>query len=154
MATAGTQLAAIVREQIVARGAGAVVVNSLPDVAVAPGALALPAPFLPLVTSMVAAFNDQLKAGVDAEAKVRYVDLYALTRDQAFNPSQYGLTNITAPACGQNALAGSALLCTVRNLVAGDVSHYMFADGAHPTPYQHWLLARYIAQHMAGKGWM
>lgn len=154
MGVAGTQLAAIVREQIVGKGARTVVVNSLPDVAVTPAALALPAPIEPLVASMVAAFNDQLKAGVGAEAKVRYVDLYALTHDQALNPSLYGLTNIAAPACGHNFLGGSALLCNVGNLVAGDVSHYMFADTANPTPYQHWLMARYIAQHLAGKGWM
>jgi phospholipase/lecithinase/hemolysin len=154
MATAGAQLAAIVREQIVARGANSVVVNNLPDVALTPGVLALDAPIQQLVKAMVAAFNDQLQAGVAAEAKVRYVDLFALTHDQALNPASYGLTNTTAPACGPNALGGSSLVCNLGNLVPGDVSHYMFADGAHPTPYEHSLVAGYISQHLAGKGWL
>lgn len=34
-----------------------------------------------------------------------------------------------------------------------DVSHYMFADGAHPTPFEHFLVAGFIAQRMGDKGW-
>ena len=154
MATAGAELAAIVKAQIIAKGANFVVVNNLPDVAISPGALAQPASTQGLIKAMVAAFNEQLKAGVGAEAKVQYVDLYTLTHDQAVNPAPYGLTNTTAPACGPNLLGGSSLACNASNLVAGDVSHYMFADDAHPTPFAHSLVARYISQQMIVKGWM
>lgn len=154
MATAAAELAALVRNRIVANGANFVVVNNLPDLASSPGALAQPASTQALIKAMVAAFNDQLKAGVGAEAKVQYVDLYALTHDQAANPAQYGLTNTTKPACGPNLLGGLSLVCTGANLVPGDVSHYMFADGFHPTPYEHSLVARHIRQQMAAKGWL
>jgi phospholipase/lecithinase/hemolysin len=154
MAAAGTELAAIVNEQIIARGANFVVVNNLPDVAISPGALAQPASIQALIKAMVAAFNDQLKAGVAAEAKVQYVDLYALTHDQALNPGPYGLTNTTTRACGPNPLDGLSLVCNLGNLVPGDVSHYMFADAAHPTPFEHSLVARYISKQMIVKGWL
>jgi outer membrane lipase/esterase len=154
MATAGTELAAIVRDQLIAKGANFVVVNNLPDAASSPDALAQDASTQQLIKSMVAAFNDQLKAGVDGQAKVRYVDLYALVHDQAANPLPYALANTTMPACGPNLLGGSALACNIGNLVAGDVSHYMFADGAHPTPFEHALVARYVAKEMIIKGWL
>jgi phospholipase/lecithinase/hemolysin len=154
MATAGAELAALVKTRIVANGANFVVVNALPDVAISPGALAQSGATRDLIKAMVAAFNGQLTAGVAGEAKVQYVDLYALTHDQAANPAPYGLTNTTMPACAANALGGASLACNGSNLAAGDVSHYMFADGAHPTPFEHFLVARYIAQQMIVKGWL
>jgi outer membrane lipase/esterase len=154
MATAGAQLAVIVKDQLIAKGANFVVVNNLPDVAISPGALAQPQSTRTLIREMVAAFNEQLKAGVEAESKVQYVDLYTLTHDQAVNPAPYGLSNTTAPACGPNLLGGSSLVCNINNLVPGDVSHYMFADDAHPTPFEHSLVARTISQQMIAKGWM
>ena len=58
MATAGAELAALVKTQIVANGANFVVVNNLPDIAVTPFALAQPASTQALIKAMVAAFND------------------------------------------------------------------------------------------------
>jgi phospholipase/lecithinase/hemolysin len=153
MATAGAELVAIVKDQLLARGANFVVVNNVPDAASAPAGLTQPAPVQALLKAMVAAFNEQLKAGLDGEPKVRYVDLYALTHDQAANPAPYGLTNTTTPACGPNLLQ-SALLCNASNLMPGDVSHYMFADDVHPTPFEHALVARYISLQMIVKGWL
>ncbi len=153
MAAAAAELAALVKNGIVGNGANFVVVNNLPDVASTPGALAQPASTQALIKAMVAAFNDQLKAGVGNEAKVQLVDLYAFTHDQTANPAQYGLTNTTMPACGPNLLGGLSLVCTLKNTVPGDVSHYMFADSFHPTPYEHSLVARYIWQQIGAKGW-
>jgi outer membrane lipase/esterase len=48
----------------------------------------------------------------------------------------------------------SSLTCTKSNAVGGDVSHYMFADDIHPTPYEYWLVARYVLKDMAVKGWL
>jgi phospholipase/lecithinase/hemolysin len=30
----------------------------------------------------------------------------------------------------------------------------MFADDVHPTPYENWLIARYVLEKMAEKGWL
>lgn len=153
MAKAGSELAQLVTTRLVANGARFVVVNNLPDIAISPDALAQPAATQALIGAMVAAFNDQLKAGVADQRQVLYVDLYALIHDQAVNPARYALTNSITPACGPNALGGKALVCNGSNLRAGDVSHFMFADGAHPTPFEHFLVAGFIARRMHDWGW-
>jgi phospholipase/lecithinase/hemolysin len=154
MALAGGQLAALVNTQIVANGARFVVVNNLPDITVTPDALAQPAPIRALIGEMVAAFNNALSAGLGATPNVLQVDLFKLIHDQATNPAPWGLTNVTTPACGPNVLGSSSLVCNGSNLVAGDASHYMFADDAHPTPFEHSLVARYISLQMITKGWL
>ena len=154
MATAGAELASLVKTQIVANGANFVVVNNLPDIAITPSALSQPASTQALIKQMVSAFNTQLKAGIDGEAKVLQVDLFTLTHDQATNPAPYGLTNTTSPACGANALGATSLACNGSNLMAGDVSQYMFADDVHPTPFENLMIARYEAQQMIVKGWL
>jgi phospholipase/lecithinase/hemolysin len=157
LATAGAELGAYVKTQIVANGATHVVVNNLPDVSISPSAKAQSADTQKLIQTMVANFNDQLNAAVAGEPKVLYVDLAAISRDQSTNPTPYGLTNTTTPACdlspAKNPL-GSSLVCTKNNLIAGDVSHYMFADSVHPTPFEYSLIARYVLEQMTVKGWL
>ncbi|HEU4375815.1 MAG TPA: esterase, partial [Telluria sp.] len=153
MAAAGAELAVLVNTQIVANGARFVVVNNIPDITVTPDALAQPAPVRALIGQMVAAFNTALGAGIGATPGVLQVDLFNLIHDQSVNPTPYGLTNVTTPACGPN-LLNSSLLCNASNLIAGDVGHYMFADDAHPTPFEHSLVARYISLQMMTKGWL
>ena len=154
MATAGAELAILINTQIVGNGARFVVVNNIPDITVTPDALSQSAPVRALMGDMVAAFNTALNVGIGATPGVLQVDLFKLTHDQATNPAPYGLTNVTTPACGANALGTSSLLCNGSNLVAGDASHYMFADDAHPTPFEHSLVARHIALQMIVKGWL
>jgi phospholipase/lecithinase/hemolysin len=158
MTLAGTQLAALVKTQIVGNGANYVVVNNLPDVSISPSAKAQSADTQKLIAGMVAAFNGALKAGVGSEPKVLYVDLATVSHDQATNPTPYGLTNTTTPACvlndpNKNPL-GSSLVCNKNNLISADVSHYMFADSVHPTPFEYALIARYVLEQMAVKGWL
>jgi phospholipase/lecithinase/hemolysin len=153
MGTAGAQLAGLVKTEIVAKGANYVIVNNLPDIAGTPAGMAQPA-LQDLIKAMVSAFNDQLKAGVTAEAKVLYVDLYTISHDQVINPAPYGLSNTSTPACGANALGHTSLVCNASNTIAGDVSHYMFADDIHPTPFEYSLVAKYVLQQMMVKGWL
>lgn len=154
MSAAGAELSAIVATQIVTRGANYVVVNNLPDLGSSPAGKAQDANTQALINAMVGAFNSALKAGVGAEAKVLYVDLFAVSHDQIINPAPYGLTNTSTPACGPNPLQGYALVCKAGNLIGADVSRYMFADDVHPTPFEHALIARYVAQQMIIKGWL
>jgi phospholipase/lecithinase/hemolysin len=154
MATAGGQLAALVKTQIVAKGANYVVVNNLPDVASTPSGKSQSAAVQSLIKTAVDAFNAQLKAGVANEPKVLYVDLWTVSHDEVINPAPYGLSNTSTPACGPNALGTTSLVCNAKNVIAGDVSHYMFADDVHPTPFENWLIARYVLEQMATKGWL
>ncbi|SFU98012.1 SGNH/GDSL hydrolase family protein [Pseudoduganella namucuonensis] len=157
MAAAGRELAAIVKNQIVANGAKYVTVNNLPDVSITPSALAQPASTQQLIAAMVKAFNDELTAGLNGVSNVLIVDVYYVSHDQATNPGPYGLTNVKEAACDLSAAKnplGSSLTCNASNLKSGDVSHYAFADDVHPTPFNNWLLARYVSEKMVVKGWL
>jgi phospholipase/lecithinase/hemolysin len=154
MAAAGTELAAIVNDRIVGRGATRVVVNNLPDLATSPGVAPLDEPVRQLVEAMVDAFNEALASRVAGNASILYVDLRALSREHVLNPARHGLTNTSTPACGTNLLEGSSLVCTADNLVARDVARYMFADEVHPTPFEHALIARHVAERLAQRGWI
>jgi len=158
LGTAGAELAALVKAQIIGKGANYVVVNNLPDVSIAPSVLVQSADTQKLVATMVATFNAQLKAGLGDDAKILYVDLATVSHDQAVNPAPYGLSVTNKAACviddvTKNPLS-SSLVCNKNNLISGDVSHYMFADGVHPTPFEYALIARYVLLQMSGKGWI
>ncbi|WP_288377904.1 SGNH/GDSL hydrolase family protein [uncultured Massilia sp.] len=155
LGAAGAQMAAIVKNEVLAKGAKYVIVANLPDVASTPAGKSRTADIQALITTMINAFNTQLKAGLGGEdPRVLYVDLYAVSNDQVKNPAPYGLSNVTSPACGPNPLGTTSLICTNANTVAGDVSHYMFADDIHPTPFENNLIARLVLKEMAVKGWL
>jgi outer membrane lipase/esterase len=157
MGTAGAELVALVKTQILANGATHVVVNNLPDLGTTPYALKESAESQALVNAMVKAFNDQLHTGLSGEANVVLVDVFTISHDQATNPGPYGLTNVTSPACDLTPAKnpfGSSLICNASNVIAGDISHYQFADAVHPSPYGYWLLARYVSERLVVKGWM
>ncbi|ATD63299.1 MAG: SGNH/GDSL hydrolase family protein [Janthinobacterium svalbardensis] len=157
MGTAGTELVALVKDQIIAKGATHVVVNNLPDVANTPSGLSKDANTKALINAMVSAFNTQISTGLAANDKVLLVDVFAVSHDQASNPGPYGLTNVKEPACDLTAAKnplGSSLVCNGSNLIAGDVSHYSYADDVHPSPFNNLLLARYVAKDMVVRGWL
>jgi len=157
MSTAGAELAALVKNQILANGAQYVVVNNLPDVAGTPSGRANSAAIQGLIGSMVQAFNTELSNALSGDARVLLVDAFALSQATAANPIGYGLTNVTDTACdlslAKNPLQ-SSLACTASNLIPGNVSHYAYADGVHPTPYYYALLAQHVAEKMAQRGWL
>lgn len=158
MGTAGAELAAYVKTLIVGKGAKYVVVVNLGDASQVPDAIAAGQASQALISSMVTAFNAQLKSGVSDNASILYVDAYTTSRDQIANPAKYGLTNVTMPACdlspAKNSL-GLSLICNKSNLVAGNVDNYMFADNAgHQTPFGYFLLSRLVSNEMAARGWL
>lgn len=154
MTQAGTELATLVKTQIVGKGANYVVVNNLPDVAGSPSGTSQTADVRGLIDTAVKAFNAALSTGIGGDSHVLYVDLYTVSHDQSSNPGPYGLSNTKDKACGNNALGGSSLVCNASNLTGADVGHYMFADDVHPTPYEYSLVARYVLEQMVVKGWL
>lgn len=158
MGTAGTELASYIKTQIVAKGARYVAVVNLPDVSKTPFGYAQSTATQGLINSMVNSFNTQLQTGLAGTAGVIIVDAYSDNRNQAANPTSYALANVTAPACNltaptPNAL-GSSLVCNTSNVIAGDVSHYLFADSVHPTPYGYKLLAQLATRSLVLAGWL
>ncbi len=183
MQQAGTEEASLVLDQIVAHGATHVVVVNLPDVAGTPDQTAWLAaagaavePLHPHLTlDMVNAFNTALATGLgvsgadlqSSNAAVLYVDAFTASDQQNANPAQFGLTNVTSPACdltktgvqvpgvGLVPLA-SSLFCTKDSLVVDEATAatYEFADTVHPTPYGYKLLAQLVSSRLIAKGWL
>jgi phospholipase/lecithinase/hemolysin len=155
MGQAGAELAAYVTTQIVANGATHVVVVNVPDAANAPAFLGSP-DTQALVTAMLTTYNGQLAAGLAASSdKVLLVDAYTVSQDQAVHPTQYGLSNVTEPACDlEHMPLATSLACTVDTLVTGVTETWQYADTVHPTPYGYKLLAQLVTAEMSKKGWL
>jgi len=155
MATAGAQLAGYIKAKILANGATHVVVVNLPDVSQTPLAYAQSTDVQALINAMVTNFNTQLHAGLAGTSGVLEVDAYTQGRDQVARPQLYALTNVTTPACDLvKTIFASSLVCSTNTLIAGDTSHYVFADTVHPTPFAYQLLAQFVAKRMVESGWL
>lgn len=152
MGQAGGELAAYIKSLIVAKGAKRVIVVGVPDVSVTPDSLGQPQSSRDLVQLLAYTFNAQLQYGLQGVAEVLYVDGYTAIQQWAANPGAYGLSNVRTPACNA-AVVATSLLCSAATLISGDTSKYLFADGVHPTPYGHQLLANYVLDRMSAFGW-
>ena len=158
MGVAGAELAAYVKNMILAKGAKYVVVVNLPDASKSPSSLTQDAATQGLINTMVTTFNAQLSAGLGTSPNLLYVDAYTVGRDESANPAQYGLTNVTGPACDLSPAknpVGNSLTCTTQTLVGPNVDNYLFADTTgHMTPYGYRLLAQLVTNEMAKRGWL
>lgn len=149
MKLAATNLATAVKTQIIAKGAKHIAIINVPDISVTPYITSQNSlDSTALSKSLTKIFNATLQAEL-ADTKVVFIDAFTNSQNQIANPAQHGLTNVTIPACSptapQNPLQGSSLTCTNSSTIAGvDTSNYLFADGVHPTPYGHKLLAELV----------
>ncbi len=157
MAQAATELVTDIKTLVLAKGATHVVVVNLPDVTQTPFLSTSDASTKSLGTSMITAFNSTLQSSLAGLPGVIVVDAYSQGQNQTANPAQYGLTNVTTPACSKtspaNPLAGSSITCTAASTIPGDTSHYSYADDVHPTPYGYQLLAQYVTLKLTAAGW-
>lgn len=157
MTQAGTTLATLVREQMLAKGAQYVLVANVPDVSTTPLALTYDATTRQLITTMAMAFNAQLQAGLTGTPVVQ-ADLFAQSRAQVAEPRHFGLTNITDPACSTNPtlnpLNGTALVCTAYSTAVSNTDGYLYADDVHPSPRGYRLMSDYIVERLEMAGWL
>ncbi|MGA8515548.1 MAG: SGNH/GDSL hydrolase family protein, partial [Burkholderiaceae bacterium] len=124
-----------------------------------------------VIKGWIVAFNNRLATKFAGNANVLVVDFYSNFNDQVANPSQYGLTNVTTPACPITGVDSSGLpaydppTCTSTALSAqtppagatGGANWwktYAFSDGFHPTMYGYQLLAQLVTKNLATKGWL
>ena len=157
MATAATQLGSYVNNLILAKGATRVAVVNLPDASLSPFGQALDPTTRAIVESMVTTFNSTLHGTLGANNRLLYVDAYTTSRAQFASPAQYGLGNVTKPACDlsrKKNLLGSSLVCTSDNLEADATPAFAYADTVHPTPYGYRLLADLVTAGMLKRGWL
>jgi outer membrane lipase/esterase len=156
MGTAGTELAGYVNNLILAKGAKYVVVVNMPDLSKTPDALKQSVDTQTLLNGMTVTFNARLLAGLAGNDNVLFIDLFTRFREHAANPSAYGISNVTTPACdltpAKNPL-GSSLVCSAGNLIPGDTSKYYFADNVHPTSFGYSLFASFFSEELAKRKW-
>lgn len=169
VALAGTELATLVKDKVLANGAKRVVVLTAVDPSVAAGYAAAPAQTKALLTGLTTAFNSALSTGLQG-ADVRLFDTNAVLARAIASPSSFGLSNVTTAACdpatisaitGGQVTDGSSLFC---NATAGapfnglktdaSPSTWLFADGVHPTTGGHRILADQVWAALKDFGWV
>lgn len=167
-ATAG-QLATLVKDKILARGATRVAVMTLPDASPTPAFSSLPTASKALLTSLSADFNTALLAGLSGTA-AQIIDARALSGDAVANPSKYGFTNVTTAACdpakialvtGNRVTDGSSLFCNAASgqpfnglRTGASTSTWLFADGVHPTTGGHKAFGDQVIGKIKDFGWI
>ena len=124
-----------------------------------------------LFKSWLVAFDTQVKARAAGNSAVVHVDFYSSANDQFANPAQYGLTNVTTPACPATGTGTDGLptytfaTCTDTALSAttppvgatGGANWwktYAFSDGFHPTPFGYQLMAQLVSKSLVAAGWL
>jgi outer membrane lipase/esterase len=124
-----------------------------------------------LFKSWVEAFNSRLASLVANDKRIVLVDFYTAFNDQIANPAQYGLTNVTTPACPITGMGSDGLplynfqTCTAAALSAMTPpagatggsnwwQTYAFSDGFHPTPLGYQLMSQLVAKSLATAGWL
>lgn len=172
MATAATELVALVKNQIAAKGATRIAVLNFPDPLLLPyGAIQSPAGQA-LLTQMLTTWNDTLSSGLAGTPGVYIIDMRPLYTDVAANPSKYGITNFTGYACDPAKMAprtqGSALFCNaspasafvapIPNLNSirdgASASTWFYADDVHPSTGGHKVIADYVFGKLKEFGWV
>jgi outer membrane lipase/esterase len=143
--------------QLQAAGAKNILVFNLPNIGVTPSAAAQGAAAAESLTGLSLIFNNQLNTGLASLGKgIIPVNTYALINEVVANPSAFGFSNVTAPACGAGASsvqcgpAGSGLPYTYAD---GTNQTYLFADGVHPTTAAHAMLAQYVVAELEAPGY-
>lgn len=171
---------ASIKRQGLDRGATHVVVLNIPEITLTPrfgmvlGAVSASAgqaqadAVKDTIQEWGSAFNAQLKSQVGGDSRVAVVDFYSDLIDQVSNKGQYGVVNADTASCPITGVDGMGLptysfpVCTSDTLDAappaglatGWWKNWTFADGFHPTPYGHRLLASTISRAMSRAGWL
>jgi len=95
---------------------------------------------------------------------------YGLVAGTTINPATGKPRALLTPVCNETLptgittaitgiSAGGSLICNRNNITlpttgSTDIEHFMFADGVHPTPYGHKLLAQVVNKIMIQAGWL
>ncbi|MFC4763413.1 autotransporter outer membrane beta-barrel domain-containing protein [Dyella koreensis] len=143
--------------QLQAAGAKYVVVYNLPDIGKTPSGMAGGAAAAAGATQLALAFNGVLGAGITQLSNnglnVIPVNTFALLNEVIANPSAYGFTNVTTPACnGSSVQCGPAGSGLPFSYAPGTDKTYLFADGVHPTTAAHAMLGQYVVSLIRAPG--
>ncbi|TNF58364.1 MAG: phospholipase [Burkholderiales bacterium] len=121
-----------------------------------------------LANAWVTAFNNQLRARLNGVSGVAIVDFYTELNGWLDNPSAFGLTNTTTPACPitgtdpQGLPSYSIATCTADLLSANPPTGvtdpawwetYVFSDNFHGTPRTNELMGELTLRVIRDRGW-
>lgn len=133
-----------------------ILVFNLPNIGVTPDGTGQGATAAEQLTDLSVIFNGTLNTGLGQMGKgIIPVNTYALINEVIANPSLYGFSNVTTPACGAGSSSvkcgpqGSGLPYTY---AAGSDQSYLFADGVHPTTAAHAMLAQVVLSELNAPG--
>ncbi len=142
--------------QLQAAGASNIIVFNLPDIGHTPQFNA--SPLHATVTNLSLLYNGQLNAGLSGKTGIIAVDTFGLFNEIIANPSTFGFTNVTTPACGPAVPSLSSVACgpvgsgLPFTYAVGTNLTFAFADGVHPTGGAHALLAQYVLAELSAPG--
>lgn len=144
--------------QLGAAGAKRVIVFDLPDIGKTPDSLALGPAGVTQGTELSIIYNSTLNAGLaKTGVDIIPIDTFGLINEVVADPSRYGFTNVTTPACG-TAPGTTSLECGPQGSGApftyapGTNDTFLFADGVHPTTAAHALLGQYVVSVIQAPG--
>ena len=171
-----------IQSQILNKGAQHVLILNMPNIVVTPYVQAVldqvgtangapaRAQAEGLFRSWMVAFNTRLSARASGINSVVVVDFYTSMDDEVKHPEQYGLTNVTTPACpatGSSAGIPTYTFSTCTDTALSALTPpvgatgganwwktYAFADNFHPTPYGYQLLAQLASKSLVFAGWL
>ena len=169
MKRAAQELTGYVRDKILAKGGQYVAVFNLADSSLTPFGNTLSVNARGVLSTLVDTFNLWLRDGLGGQP-VQLVDQNTAGKAVYANPSQFGLTNHTVPACNATAISaitggavtdGSSLFCNGTSGVAynglragANINTWQFADGVHPTPGGHKVISDYVTSQLRAFGWI
>ncbi|MBZ8141906.1 lipase [Rubrivivax gelatinosus] len=169
MKEAAFELAGYVKNKILAHGGKYVAVGNLPNSALTPQFQAYPASIQGVLKTITETFNLWLREGLE-DLPVQIIDMASIGAAAYTDPTRYGFTNITTPACsaakisaltGTKVTDGSSLFCNAttgmpyNGLTAGaDPATWFFADGVHPSSGGHAYYAQQILTQLRAFGWV
>ncbi|TAN05678.1 MAG: autotransporter domain-containing protein [Rhodanobacteraceae bacterium] len=144
-------------QQLGKAGARYVMVFNLPNIGITPDAAQEGPAAAQALTGLTLTFNNTLNSGLaKTGVNVIPVNTFAMLNELIADPSRFGFTNVTTPAC-----TGSALAClpagtpgAASTYQPGTNQTYLFADGVHPTTAAHAMLAQYAESIITAPGAM
>ncbi|HKU79040.1 MAG TPA: autotransporter domain-containing protein [Rhodanobacteraceae bacterium] len=139
-------------------GARYVMVFNLPNIGLTPSGIAQGPTAAGQLTGLSLVYNNTLNAGLaNAGVNIIPVNTFAMLNEIVADPSRYGFTNVTQPACTGG--DGSSFECLPAGTPGATVTYqpgtestYLFADGVHPTAAAHALLAQYAQSIITAPG--
>ncbi|MGC1549234.1 MAG: autotransporter domain-containing protein [Rhodanobacter sp.] len=144
--------------QLQAAGVKNILVFNLPNIGLTPDATEQGASAAASLTGLSLIYNGILNNGLGQLGKgIIPINTYGLLTEAIANPTAFGFTNVSTPACGVGSSSvqcgpqGSGLPYTY---APGTNKTYLFADGVHPTTAADVMLGQYVVSVLNAPGYV